>query len=539
MPLAWIPQLQIPFLGFLWYLRKPDHLKLEEIMWHCVLMKGKNKRTAKTIARATHFFRTSLLVWHFAISRRMDLAHWLSSPMGPPIAAILNETNANQLPDQYRQEWERTGFPRTLFSSHGFAFAPSLLSKLSLSNPATPRTVCIPASITDLPSGCFRNCLGLAIVTFEPGIQLTSIPEFAFSGYTSLFFVAVPSTVEFLGEECFGSCSSLVTVTFEANSKLRSIGSRAFHVCLRLNSIRLPRSVETLSSFCFCSCASLSCLILAPDGQLSQLGEGFVAGCSALTWISLPMSLMIIDDRAFCATVLEVIQIAADHPRFATVGPLLIDLQSQSLLHIFGRETSVLIPKTVWSLKPSSFSDARSVARVDFEADSQVGRLERFCFAFCFSLVWICIPRSVTSIGERCFVGCLALQTLVFESNSTLRSIGANAFSSCQSLTAVVIPASVQVIHDSCFSPCTSLHNVTFELGSRLSKIAAFAFAGCRSLSSICIPASVSFMHENSFDGCPGLTGLTREPVCPTRLRRYWLSSRLWFGVAGFVILVY
>jgi hypothetical protein len=90
------------------------------------------------------------------------------------------------------------------------------------------RSICIPSSVTAIPSRCFSYCTQLSSVKFEAGSRISTLGESAFHSCASLQSICLPSSVETVSTLCFSECGQLSSVTFEAGSKLSSLGNGAF-----------------------------------------------------------------------------------------------------------------------------------------------------------------------------------------------------------------------------------------------------------------------------------------------------------------------
>lgn len=64
---------------------------------------------------------------------------------------------------------------------------------------------------------------------------MTSIPDNAFGGCTSLKSITIPSSVTSIGRAAFQGCSALTSITIP--SSVTSIGPDAFANCTSLNTI--------------------------------------------------------------------------------------------------------------------------------------------------------------------------------------------------------------------------------------------------------------------------------------------------------------
>ncbi len=153
----------------------------------------------------------------------------------------------------------------TTIGDYAFAYCESLAS------------IEIPAGVTEIGQEAFSDCTNLATVTFAENSQLTTIGTGAFFGgaFTS---VEIPASVTTIGPGAF-SGSLLTNVTFEEGIQLTtidgfsangyltticipngvtSIGTNAFNACRSLMSVIIPESVTAISKMAFHRCESLN-----------------------------------------------------------------------------------------------------------------------------------------------------------------------------------------------------------------------------------------------------------------------------------------
>lgn len=126
-------------------------------------------------------------------------------------------------------------------------------------------------------------------------------------------------------------------------------------------------------------------------------------------------------------------------------------------------------------------------------------------------LTSIIIPNSMTEISDYAFRDCFNLTSITIPNSVTI--IGIEAFSSCSSLNSVNIPESVTQIGIYAFEYCHSLKSITIPNG--VTRIAGGIFSGCDSLTSITIPSSVTEFGGRVFAGCKGLASITCLALVP------------------------
>ena len=115
------------------------------------------------------------------------------------------------------------------------------------------------------------------------------------------------------------------------------------------------------------------------------------------------------------------------------------------------------------------------------------------------------ISSSVETIGEAAFAGCRRLARVVFEPEARLAKIERNAFQGCQKLEALVLPKSLREIEEGAFCGCSSLKEITFEEGSLLEQIGQKAFADT-GLTATVLPSKSVQCGEEAFPAGAVLT---------------------------------
>jgi hypothetical protein len=128
-------------------------------------------------------------------------------------------------------------------------------------------SICIPKTVTEIGSQAFaignRN-QSLKTVTFEDGIQLSSIGYRAFWYRCGIETITIPDSVQTIGEQAFISCGGLINLTL--SSSLENIGSLAFAYCESLRNVTVKATTPpTIQSNTFQN-ISKECVITVPYG---------------------------------------------------------------------------------------------------------------------------------------------------------------------------------------------------------------------------------------------------------------------------------
>ena len=117
----------------------------------------------------------------------------------------------------------------------------------------------------------YSNRALITSVIIEEGI--TTIGNFAFSGFSALSSVTIGNSVTSIGDYAFDVCSNLTSICIPYS--VIFIGACAFRCC-GFTEIIIPNSVVTIDNFAFQGCGELSSVIIGNSLEAATAGE--VAG---------------------------------------------------------------------------------------------------------------------------------------------------------------------------------------------------------------------------------------------------------------------
>lgn len=152
-------------------------------------------------------------------------------------------------------------------------------------------TITIPAGVTAIGDGVFRDCIKLE--KFEGKFVSADKRCLVINGVfkalapADLTQYTIPDNVTEIGSEAFGECSSLTSITIP--NSVTQIGSYAFCDCSNLASITIPESVTEIGEWAFEACyniASVYCKPTTPPtvgkafGDISDSAKIFVPAAS-------------------------------------------------------------------------------------------------------------------------------------------------------------------------------------------------------------------------------------------------------------------
>ena len=342
--------------------------------------------------------------------------------------------------------------------------------------------------------------------------SVTSIGDYAFSGFSALTSVTIPNSVTFIGDGAFRNCSSLTSVTIP--NSVTYIGDYAFSYCTSLTSIDIPNSVTSIGDQAFDRTAWFN---NQPEGLLYV---GLVA-------------------YRFKGTMPDGTSITLENGTLGIAGGAFSGCSGL---------TSITIPNAVTSIGNNTFSDCIGLTSIDIP--SSVTSIGSSAFRGCTSLTSVNIPNSVISISDYTFNNCIGLTNINIPNSVT--SIGVQAFWDCTGLASIDIPNSVISIGDNAFSGCTGLKQLSwnavncnyignmprsnieqvtigndvqvipnyFVSGSKITSVSipnsvttigSSAFSGCNALASVTIPSSVTSIGDNAFYNCNNLSYISVE----------------------------
>ena len=131
-------------------------------------------------------------------------------------------------------------------------------------------------------------------ITF--GEQVQVIPDYCFSGCSSLTLGNWGSSIKKIGKYAFANCSGMSTINFPSQS-IEIIDDYAFINCSNITSVNLPNSLKQLGKGIYMNCEKI---------QKVDWGYGFITipqqifeGCNGLQSIDIPEHISEIGYRAF------------------------------------------------------------------------------------------------------------------------------------------------------------------------------------------------------------------------------------------------
>ena len=406
------------------------------------------------------------------------------------------------------------------------------------------KSVTIGNKVTTLPNNAFNGCSSLTSVTI--GNSITSIGDNAFYGCSSLTSIEIPNSVTSIGVSAFSDCSGLTSI--EIPNSLTSIGDRIFYGCSGLTSIEIPNSVTSIGSAAFSGCTSLTSIEI--PNSVTSIGTSAFEGCSAVTSIEIPNSVTSIGTSAFNGCNSLSTLVLEDGEETLTLGfnqrssngtgkglfadcPLTKLYLGRNLKYESGQNygyspfynqtklSELTIGNSVTSIGNYAFYGCSGLKKVEI-SDLAVWFNINFSNAYANPLFYaeklylgdseiidLVIPDVITSIGNYTFYNCTGLKSVSIPNSVT--SIGGGAFSFCSGLTSLEIPNSVTSIGEYAFRYCTGLTKLTFNAktcsGNGFSSDYHW-LSSCSKLSEVKIGDNVNYIPSYAFYDLSNLTSI-------------------------------
>lgn len=278
------------------------------------------------------------------------------------------------------------------------------------------------------------------------------IPNKAFGGKTSLYYVAFPDGITRIGDEAFGgyrSDGSSITGTLVIPDGVVEIGGYAFSKCKNLTSVSLPSSLKQIGNYAFGECENLSGKLSLPYG-LDSIRSSAFSGCGKFSGtLVLPESLSYIGEGAFgaCKGFTGGLKIpekvtALNRTTFYACGGLRGELILHDNLTFKGEEIfagcsftgELVLPKGLTTIPARTFGECLFSSIAGF-------------------------PEGLTEIGDYAFLNCWRLSG-VLEFPKDMPSIGANAFDGCKTLEGIILPEHLSIIKGGAFNDCFYLNSI-------------------------------------------------------------------------------
>lgn len=395
-------------------------------------------------------------------------------------------------------------------------------------------TVTIPSTVTTMARNVFRDCTSLTTVNFAEGIQLETIPEYAFYN-TALTRVDIPASVKTIGTEAFRYCKMMEEVNIPSNTQLTTINTSAFADCVLLPTFAMPNTLTSLGNTVFYNCQKMENITFST--QLTTIPDGTFQKCSKLNNVTIPKTITQLGSSAFreCSSLSSIVIPNTITAMGTSVFQDCSGLTSAAFEEGFTmnyipnntfyntRFSSFTIPASVQTINSQAFMNNTALASIEFPAT--VTKLASEAFRNCSGLTEVTIPATITTmeanvfwnsgvktatvacstLGQGAFYQCAQLETVTIEEGVEVLGINdGGAFHGCSKLATVNIPSTVTTLARNVFRDCTSLTIVNFAEGNQLETIPDYAFYNS-GITSINMPSTVTTIGSYAFQDCKKL----------------------------------
>lgn len=345
------------------------------------------------------------------------------------------------------------------------AFYQSIVTRVSLKAVNT-------TDFSELSPYCFWSCQMLKEVFLD--CILETIPEGAFMECFSLHKVRLPEG-------------------------LREISSRAFYYCSDLTLIVLPDSIEKIADNAFSMCSTnMIVRFLGREWKLLDF-ENILRKCNA---DSKPLREAFLESLEFSQPYISKFTVKNDC-LIITNGVTSFDVDVNAEPKINNETiTKLTVPRTLRDLT-SKFSNFTKLSSVEYQGESNLEVIGKYCFNGCKSLKTMFFPKTLKCVSYYAFEES-GLEEVVLEFDSM--RLGTSCFSGCNNLKRVLIKGGVFIPEAYCFDNCGSLREVLMDC--KVTKLPQGFFEDCSQLKSVVLPNSLKFIMGHCFVNCSALKHL-------------------------------
>ncbi|MCC8122669.1 MAG: leucine-rich repeat domain-containing protein, partial [Oscillospiraceae bacterium] len=447
-----------------------------------------------------------------------------------------------------------TVVPESIFCSKT-ADIDNSLADVTLRRNTTLKKVVLPEGLKTISRRAFANCTALEEINFPSTLTTIDSEAFRTSGIPSL---TLPAGLTSLGTGAFRECDNLQTVTIEHVNTILMAG--LFKDCTALNTVVLAEGITRIPASFFENCTSLEHVTL--PNSLREIEYNAFSNCTALSQITLPDGLTSIMFGAFehCTSLTEITIPASvermDALAFADSGLVSVTLDNDMRQDVFWYGEDLKSVVTTYFKYGTDWYNA-NVNVSEYSASKYDTEYYNSPFASCYHLEYINIPTTWTGLPAHFLHNCAGnldldipdyinaidayalnnagLRTLLVADRIAEADIGEKALSGNKMLQEVILPETwttfpsgllegnevmeAYTIPDHFTSigerafMGTALHTV--EIPDGITSIGAQAFEGSKSLTSIILPEELEYLGEYAFMES-GLTAIRIPPGIQT-----------------------
>lgn len=350
----------------------------------------------------------------------------------------------------------------------------------------------------------YNHAENIKEVYIEEGI--TSISQFAFSGYENIKKVTIPSTVKTIGMQSFVNCTKIESIAIPDG--VVEIESNAFSYC-SIKTVSIGKDLTDLDLSAFSYCKSLESFEVSPENPVFSSEDGVLFNKDKTKLIQYPVG-----NKRSAYTVPEGVKIIGKESFMDASALQEINL-SDSVIQIDGNPfggTGFFNNEENWENeelyindKYLIFAGLNEFISGAYEVKEGTKVIAGCAFMNC-DLTSISIPASVVSVGESALRCPNLSKIIVAEDSKYLTSVENVLFTkdmselvcypAAKEETSYVIPSGVKKIANYAFA-LSALNKIVFPEG--LTEIGEFAFISSYNIKNITLPDSLVSVGHGAF----------------------------------------
>lgn len=278
--------------------------------------------------------------------------------------------------------------------------------------------------------------------------------------------------------------------TFNTYGILEEIPSFMFDGCNILNALKIPEGVKTISRSAFYRCENLNEIIL-PETLTNIRSWAFVR-CPEIKSITIPANVNKLGCPVF-VNCEKLINLTVDDKNRSFTHSLdhhlLLDKKQKVLLYVANGSKNIKLPKTLTTIGPWSFKDAKNLTKVFIP--SKVNNIASDAFDNCYGLLDFEVDlknknyASIDGLLVKKEKSKLSLVRVPAGRKDKLLIPGKittilnDSISTSIYLNEIFISQEVEIIGDYAFADCINLTSLTFENLERVKEFGKYIFLNC------------------------------------------------------------